>query len=198
MKGISPALLEPLGQLEPLTNAQARTLSLVFTASYVGSIYVSTFFAGFSAASTRTQRRTGGTSIGQRNDKGVEGLEGQPGPEGPGDGVGIPPISASDTDAQALLKPPIRDDEMEEEMDDAPKAGDRDHPDTIKRRIAGVTAATGLSLGAVWYVVAVQGGTGFAQAVRPFYSVHLEQLPLERAPSPFRVPLRRLSHDIEG
>lgn len=160
MKGVSPLLLGPLEHLAPLSDAQARTLSLVFTASYVGSIYVTNVFARRSVVSSRQSKAAGTPSASKAGRN-----EGEP---------GVPPIAATDADGQA---PRTGQDagmggqrtKRREEDPDAPKPGDRDHPDTIKRRVTGVSIATGLSLGTVWYVVALQGDSSLTAAVSTFH-----------------------------
>lgn len=143
MKGVSSLMLEPLAQLGPLSEAQARTLSLVITASYVGSIYVTNLFIRSAPMADREEVK-------------------QP---------GVPPISATDADGRAPLGVEAQEGQCgragqgNEDEDERPKVGDRDHPDTIKRRITGVTVSTGLSIGAVWYVVSVHGDSSMRAAV---------------------------------
>lgn len=157
MKGVSPLLLGPLEHLTPLSDAQACTLSLIFTASYVGSIYFTNIFAQRSGtASTQRANAAAKPSVG-RSKTSIGG-------------PGVPPIAATDTDGRVI---PVGEEGDEGAQNpkgraadpDAPKVGDRDHPDTIKRRVVGVSLATGLSLGAVWYVIAVQGSTSLGDAV---------------------------------
>ena len=154
MKGISPALLAPLARLDPLTDAQARTLSVLFTASYVGSLYATNLFA--SRASAASTKGKGQEQVSEASRQSAVGESSS--------GVAVPPVAATDQDGQ-LPSVAEGQSEAKDDTDDAPQPGDRDHPDTIRRRVMGVSVATGLSMGAVWYVVAVQGRTSMVDAV---------------------------------
>lgn len=154
MKDISPALLAPLARLDPLTDAQARTLSFLLTASYVGSLYATNLFAS----------RASAASINGKGQKQVSKVSSQTAAGESSSGVAVPPVSATDQVGHLPSAAESRG-RAQDETDDAPRPGDRDHPDTIRRRVMGVSVATGLSMGAVWYVVAVQGLTSMVDAV---------------------------------
>lgn len=122
---VSPALTLPAPLAIGITPRTSHVLSLLFTTSYVGSIYLSQLFSNASRRYVEAP---------------------------PSTVTGIPPISATDSNAQSSVEP-------------GPALGSRDHPETIKRRMKAVGAATLLSIGGVWYVVKETGRYSGSEAV---------------------------------
>lgn len=134
---VHPSLSLPI-QLQPGIPPQtAQILSLIFTSTYVGSLYLAQQFI------TRPQKTL---NVSLRNK--VDGNT-APAPT-------PPPIAASGTEDVVLLNG----------AKVGPEVGTRDHPDTIRVRIKAVNIASIGSIGGVWWVVKSVGGYSAFSAVR--------------------------------
>lgn len=137
MVSTHPSLELPLPLITGLHSSTAHLLSLAFTSSYVGSIYL---------AKKLLQPPTSTCS---------------PSSIPPNGSSTLPNVtSLSEADVQLgtadVTIPPLPT---------GPEPGSRDHPDTIKSRMKAVGVATASSLICVWGVVKALGGYSALEAV---------------------------------
>jgi prenyl protein peptidase len=129
MGPLHPNLALPSALVVGIPPSTSHVLSFLFTTSYVGSLYIAKLLLPQKAITPASANASS-----------------QP---------GLPPVLATDTDAQLPLSSRTR----------GPEVGSRDHPDTIRLRMKAVGLATLASLGGVWYVAKTTLGSSFSTAV---------------------------------
>lgn len=138
MGPLHPSLSLPAALAVGIPPSHSHILSLLFTSSYVGSLYL----AQLVLAGHAKPPQQGKTA---------------PAP------VGISPASATGTDVDANSD--VRA-EYTASSSREPERGSRDHPETIRLRLRAVQLATTLSLAGVYYVTKTSGGYTWTGAVR--------------------------------
>lgn len=143
MGPLHPSLSLPAALAVGIPPSHSHILSLVFTSTYVGSLYLAQLvLAGH--AKPPQQSKTAPAS------------------------VGIPPASATgtDVDANSDVRAEYTASSSSLSSSPEPERGSRDHPETIRLRLRAVQLATTLSLAGVYYVTETSGGYTWTGAVR--------------------------------
>ncbi|WVQ80988.1 hypothetical protein IAT38_003095 [Cryptococcus sp. DSM 104549] len=147
---MDPSLALAAAGTPPLSSGAAHILSLLFTSSYVGSLYLSQTLFPPRPRPKRTPSNASSPAT-----SGTLTPSSHPAEASRAGDQTLPPIAATDDDALGAEDP------------HAPKLGSRDHPLTIRRRMAAVSVSTALSLGGVrWAATPTPRGSWFT-SLRP-------------------------------